>query len=278
MPIKSILPAIALLLIAATATAADLQRLDGAVLVKSGGNDGDSFRISHQGKELTIRLYYADCPETHAGTPSGAQRLREQARYFGLPDATRTIHHGQQAAAFTLEQLSKPFTVHTSYATAPGRSKNGRIYGFVTTASGQNLATLLVENGLARSHGVRRALPDGTHRDEATARLDDQETVAALKKRGIWSETNPDRLVELRAEARLELAELEAIVNPAPTQGAINLNTATEEELQTIKGVGPVTARRIIELRPFIGPEDLFRIPRLPAATRSNITERVVYK
>jgi len=277
MPKKNLLLSIALL-IAATAPAADLQRLDGVVLVKSGGNDGDSFRVSHQGKEFVIRLYYADCPETRADTPSDAQRLREQTRYFGLPDTTRTIHHGQQATAFTLGQLSKPFTVYTSFADASGRTKGGRVYAFVVVASGQDLATLLVKNGYARSHGVRRALPNGTHRNEATARLDDQETVAILKRRGIWSETDPDRLVELRADARIELAELEAIVNPAPIEGAINLNTATDEELQTIKGVGPVTARRIIELRPFIDPDDLLRIPRLSAATRSNITARVIYK
>ncbi len=277
MPKKNILLAITLL-IAATTPAADLQRLDGVTLVKSGGNDGDSFRVSHQGKEFVIRLYYADCPETLSSTPSDAQRLREQTRYFGLPDTTRTIHHGQQATAFTLGQLSKPFTVYTSFADASGRTKGGRVYAFVIVASGQDLATLLVKNGYARSHGVRRALPNGTHRNEATARLDDQETVAILKRRGIWSETDPDRLVELRADARIELAELEAIVNPAPIEGAINLNTATDEELQTIKGVGPVTARRIIELRPFIDPDDLLRIPRLSAATRSNITARVIYK
>ncbi|HCQ26002.1 MAG TPA: competence protein ComEA, partial [Bifidobacterium longum] len=33
----------------------------------------------------------------------------------------------------------------------------------------------------------------------------------------------------------------------------INLNTATAEELQSIKGIGPVTAQRIIDHRTAIG-------------------------
>ena len=265
------------LLAATSAPGAGLQRLDGAVLVDSVGNDGDSFRVSHRGKEFNLRLYYVDCPESQAPTTTDARRLREQTRYFGLPNANRTLHYGQQASAFTQKTLAKPFTVYTAYATAPGRSKEGRIYGFVITGNGQDLATLLVKNGYARLHGVRRALPDGTHRDEATARLADQETVAGLTRKGIWSETNPERLVKLRADARLEEAELQALVNP-PATGAININTATSKELQSIKGVGPVTAGRIIDLRPFAGPKDLLRIPRLSAATRSNITASVTFQ
>lgn len=253
--------------------AGELVRLDGARLAAYGGNDGDSFQIEHNGKKQIVRLYYVDCPETHATTSGDARRVREQARYFGLADKLLVYRFGKEAAIFTRQQLAKPFTVHTSYADALGRSKGGRVYGFVTTANGRDLAELLVENGYARSYGFRRALPDGTHRDEATARLDDKETVAALKKKGIWAETNPDRLVELRAASRLEKAELKASVNPTATTGPIDINTATEKELQAIKGVGPVTARRIVELRPFKNADDLDRIPRLPRRTKANIIE-----
>ncbi len=266
-----------LLLAAPTAHAAELQRLDGATLVASGGNDGDSFQILHHGKKQIIRLYYVDCPETRATTQADARRLREQARYFGLSGTDRIFFYGKQATAFTKKQLARPFTVHTSYADARGRSEAGRVYGFVTTADGQDLATLLVQNGLARSFGVRRALPDGTHRDEATAQLDDQETVAMLKRKGLWKETDPDRLVQLRADARVEEAEINALLHPEIT-GKIDLNTASVEELKSIQGVGEATARRIIELRPLSGPDDLDQIPRLPASTRSNILTRAIWK
>ncbi len=271
---KIILPV--LLLAALTAPAAELQRLDGATLVKSGVNDGDSFQILHNGKKQIIRLYYVDCPETRATTKADARRLREQTRYFGLPDTDRIFFYGKQATAFTKKQLARPFTVHTSYADARGRSEAGRVYGFVTTADGQDLATLLIQNGLARSFGVRRALPDGTHRDEATAQLDDQETVAMLKRKGLWAETDTDRLVELRADARLEEAEINALLHPEIT-GPLDLNTASVEELKSITGVGEVTALRIIELRPLSAPNDLDQIPRLSASTRSNILARTLW-
>jgi len=258
------------------APAAELRRLDEVALVISGINDGDSFQILHDGKKQIIRLYYVDCPETRATTKGDAQRVQEQTRYFGLPNTARTFEYGRQAAAYTKQQLARPFTVHTSYADARGRSKEGRVYGFVTTADGKDLATLLIQNGTARSFGVRRALPAGTHRDEATTQLDDQETVAMLKRKGIWKETDPDRLVELRADARLEEAEINALLHPKVT-GPINLNTATIDELKSIQGVGKVTAQRIIELRPITRPEDLDQIPRLPAATRSNILDRACW-
>ena len=254
----------------------ELEQLDGAKLVAYGGNDGDSFKIRHNGNEQIIRLYYVDCPETHATTNADARRVREQARHFGLSDKKLIYRFGNEAAAFTKQQLAKPFTVHTAYADARGRSKGGRVYGFVTTADGRDLAELLVENGYARNYGFRRALPNGTPQKEAIAHLADKETVATVKKKGIWAETNPDRLVDLRAASRLEKAELNAIVNPA-FAGTININTATAEELQAIKGVGPVTARRILELRPFKNADDLDRIPRLPKKTKANIVQHVTF-
>ena len=49
------------------AQAAELQRLEGVTLVPSRWNDGDSFKVLRADKELTIRLYYIDCAESHAG-------------------------------------------------------------------------------------------------------------------------------------------------------------------------------------------------------------------
>ncbi|WP_372805878.1 helix-hairpin-helix domain-containing protein [Pontiella sp.] len=256
----------------------DLVRLDGAKLADYGGNDGDSFMIEHKGKKQVVRLYYVDCPETHASTETDARRARDQANYFGLSDSKQVFFYGKAATAFTRQQLAKPFTVHTAYADALGRSPGGRVFAFVTTADGKDLARLLVENGLARSYGYRRQLPDGTHYKEAQARLDDMETAAALKKIGIWERTNPDRLVELRASTRLEEAELHAIAEGNLQENRkININSAPAEELETIHGIGPATAKRIIELRPFKNADDLDRIPRLPAKTKANLIERATF-
>lgn len=50
----------------------------------------------------------------------------------------------------------------------------------------------------------------------------------------------------------------------AATGGAVNINTAGADELATLPGVGPATARAIIEDRaangPFAAPEDLMRV------------------
>ncbi len=41
-----------------------------------------------------------------------------------------------------------------------------------------------------------------------------------------------------------------------PADGLLNINTAGSNELQTLKGVGPVTAQRIIDYRTQIGRFD----------------------
>lgn len=41
-----------------------------------------------------------------------------------------------------------------------------------------------------------------------------------------------------------------------PADGLLNINTAGSNELQTLKGVGPVTAQRIIDYRNQIGRFD----------------------
>ncbi|MCK5595175.1 hypothetical protein KAI19_03260, partial [bacterium] len=64
--------------------AADLQMFSNVKLVNNPANDGDSFFVESDGKSFHVRLYYVDCPETSTSSKSDAQRVREQARYFGL--------------------------------------------------------------------------------------------------------------------------------------------------------------------------------------------------
>ncbi len=80
--------------------AADLQMFSNARLINDPANDGDSFLVEANGKSFHVRLYFVDCPETSVSFKSDAERVREQTRYFGLSDATRTIHFGNEAKTF----------------------------------------------------------------------------------------------------------------------------------------------------------------------------------
>lgn len=199
---------------------ADLQMFSNARLISDPANDGDSFLVEDNGKPLpVIRLYFVDCPETSTSSMSDAQRVREQARYFGLSDVARMIHFGNEAKTFVERVLANPFTVHSAFASAGGRSSKGRVYGFITTYDGNDLASLLVKNGLARTHGIGRQTPDGVSGEEMVERLRVLEISAMLKRVGIWSESDPDRIAELRAKQRSEdqeLKELQRQVKKAP--------------------------------------------------------------
>jgi len=171
-----------------------------------------------------------------------------------------TIVSIHEAKTFVDHILVKPLTVHTAFASALGRSAKGRIYGFITTADGNDLASLLVKNGFARTHGTGRKTPDGVSRDEMIERLRDFEISAMLKRMGIWSESDPDRIAEDRAKQRSEDQELEELVKPKSSEGTLDINTATIEELSSIKGSGPVLANRIIAERPYKTVDDLLKV------------------
>lgn len=72
---------------------------------------------------------------------------------------------------------------------------------------------LLVKNGLARTHGIGRITPDGTPRDEMVEALRDLEISAMLKRAGIWSEGDPDRIAAFRETQRSEDRELKELQN-----------------------------------------------------------------
>jgi competence protein ComEC len=58
----------------------------------------------------------------------------------------------------------------------------------------------------------------------------------------------------------------------------VDLNTATAEELQRLPGIGPATARKIIEGRPYRSAEDLRRVKGIGAARWEEILPNVVVR
>lgn len=65
----------------------------------------------------------------------------------------------------------------------------------------------------------------------------------------------------------------------ASSSGAININTATAEELDSLPGIGPSTATAIVEDRerngPFASPEDLMRVSGIGEGKFSKLKDRI---
>ena len=246
-------------------TAAELVSIENVTLSEAELNDGDSFKVNAAGRELHLRLYYVDCPETMYIGKSGLERIREQQYHFGLEDPHEVIRYGEQATEFVRQVLSQPFTIYTSYALAPGRSASSRFYAFVETHKGHDLGQLLVKQGLARIHGKTRPGPRDTPSHILLEELQDLRTTALLQRAGIWQTTQPQFLVEMRKRQRQDaqkLKEFERQVSGvrARTDPPLNLNTATKDELQKIPGIGPVTANKIADGRPYQAIDDLLKI------------------
>ncbi len=253
----------AFLTLALTSVAAgqELQKFVGCRMVDSDWADGDSFPVAlPDGKEIVLRLYYIDCNETSATTETDQRRVRGQSSYYGIDDHQVTLASGRLAAGRVRKLLADPFTVHTAFAVAPGRSAKPRTYGFVTLSDGRDLGAVLVGEGLARSFGLRRGMPDGRTTDAAEAQMDDLELGAAIARRGIWAETDAERLISLREAQRAEERELQEAFGTS--EGApIDPNTASVDKIMLLPGVGEVLAERIVEGRPYRTVEDLRRVP-----------------
>jgi len=158
------------------------EKLKDAVLA-NGYMDGDSFHIRQNNKDIIIRLYYVDTPETDK---THEERNRDQASYFGISE-TKVIPLGRKGKKFTSKMLTgKKFTVWTRWEDARGSSKQKRYFGVVKIGK-KDLAELLVKEGLARVYGASTVMPNGTPVDGEFARLRQMERRAKAKRRGGWS-------------------------------------------------------------------------------------------
>ncbi len=273
-PLRAALALLLLALLPAPAAERPLQLLPQCRFLPTDWADGDSFRVqTPDGTQYTVRLYGADCLESHANDETDARRLREQRRYFGIasgsPAASTELAQsfGRLAAAETARALRQPFSLHTAFADARGNSKFQRIYAFVTTQGGQDLAELLVRQGLARSFGVSRQTPDGSSQNAYRDSLRDLELRAAKLGLGIWAKTNWESLPAERKLQRDDDSDLTSTLAKAPPSLPLDLNRAPLAALLRIPGLGEVTANRIIQARPFQSLDDLARIPGLGPKT-----------
>ena len=252
----------------------ELQEFKAVRYVPNESNDGDSFSVMLGDEEHRVRLYFVDCPET---TDADLLRLRKQKRYFGLEEALWVIKVGLKAEKYVEGVLSLPFTVHTAFAHARGSSAGGRVYAFVTTSEGKDLARLLVAKGYARAYGMGRKTPQGDSRDDTKDRLGDLEVAAGMKKVGIWEKSDPDRIVKMREEQRVEDNELVILkkeVEEAVGEEKIDINTASKRKLQKVNGIGPVLAKKIIDGRQYKSVDELVKVKGIGEKTLEKMRGR----
>ncbi|MBQ7154717.1 MAG: helix-hairpin-helix domain-containing protein [Synergistaceae bacterium] len=69
---------------------------------------------------------------------------------------------------------------------------------------------------------------------------------------------------------------------PRQNSGLININTASAQELQALKGIGPALSKRIVEYRQkhgaFSSPEDLINVKGIGAATLSKFRSQITVR
>ena len=249
--------------------------------------DGDSFpvKISIDGKveEISARLYFVDCPETVAESDNDATRLRSQARYFGVEAADDVLAIGKAATKRTRELLSRPFTVHTKFSNAMGRSRVKRIYVMITLHDNRDLAAVLVQEGLARAFGTSHRRPDGVEGSEYKSLLSDMEFGAAIKKQGIWAKSDVDKLVKMRAEVRREQMELSKFVrggafSAVTKENPVDINNASRDELKLLHGIGDGLSHQIVINRPYEKVEDLLKVKGMGETTVNRLRPYITVK
>jgi competence protein ComEA len=183
--------------------------------------------------------------------PALRQRITEQAAYFGIAPSD-IPRGGKLAAEFSLGKLKgQPFKLVTRWQPVIG--PGGRFY-CTLLVKGDNLAEALVTHGLARIHGTKANWPDEPSSKTFQNKLKNRELMAREQRLGLWDDKAFPRIAPdgARAPAR----------SPRKIQtGTVDINQAGPKDLQTLPGIGPKLAERIIAHRPYQTAEDLLKVP-----------------
>ncbi len=151
-------------------------------------NDGDSFTVMTRSCDYRFSLYFVDAPDL----PLDSKQISAQTAYFGLTEEQLRLVARSGKEFITKVLSDRSFDVVTRWERAPEEAPNKevtcRAFVFLTARTGEptNLATLLVEQGLATVCSSQEPLPDHSTTETFLADLQLLEQRAIAQKRGAW--------------------------------------------------------------------------------------------
>ena len=171
-------------------TKARQQILTNCRLKVDNSNDGDSFVVTTRSGQYRFSLYFVDAPDLNPGT---IEQTRAQTAYFGdITEGQRSLTALSAKDYIAKLLANRTFDVVTRWERSPEESSKHevtcRAFVYVQATNGEptNLATLLIQQGLASVCTSGEPLPDGTPSETFLSDLQRLEQAAIAQRRGAW--------------------------------------------------------------------------------------------